>query len=85
VLEQEEYGMTLSAKDYYNLIRTPLSQVEAAHTANRPLVVLEDHGFIFRCRVELEGDMEGRVIARKLVQVFFIHPDQVHLDPIRRL
>jgi hypothetical protein len=79
VLEQEEYGMTLSAKEYYNLVRTPLNRVEPLHTANALLVVLEDHGFIFRCRVELEEDIEGRVIGRKLIQVFFIHPKQVHL------
>jgi hypothetical protein len=70
--------MTPPAKDYYNLIRTPLSQVEETHTANTLLLVLEDHSFIFRCRVELEEDLEGKIIARKLIQVFFIHPNQIH-------
>jgi hypothetical protein len=80
VLEQEDYGMTLPAKDYYNLIRTPLGQVEDTHTVNALLLVLEDNGFIFRCRVELKEDLVGRVIVRKLVQIFFIHLEQVHLS-----
>jgi hypothetical protein len=33
VLEQEEYGMALSAREYYNLVRTPLNQVEESHIA----------------------------------------------------
>jgi hypothetical protein len=78
VLKQEDYGMTLPAKDYYNLIRTPLSQVEETYTVNALLLVLKDYGFIFRCRVELEEDLEGKIMARKLVQVFFIHPNQIH-------
>jgi len=43
------------------------------------LLVLEDHGFIFCCRIELDEDLEGEIVARKLVQVFFIHPEQIHL------
>ena len=74
MLEQEDYGMTLPAKDYYNLVRTPLRQVEDTYTANALLLVLEDNGFIFRCRVELEEDLDGKVMTKKLVQVFFIHP-----------
>jgi hypothetical protein len=79
VLKQEEYRMTLPAKDYYNLIKTPLSQVEDIYTANTLLLILEDHGFIFRCRVELKEDLDGRIVARKLVQVFFIYSKQIHL------
>jgi len=68
--------MTLPTKDY-NLIRMPLDQAEDSHTANALLLMLEGHAFIFRCRVEIEEDLEGRVISRKLVQIFFIHPDQI--------
>jgi hypothetical protein len=71
--------MTLPAKDCYNLIRMPLSQGEDTHTVNALLLVLEDHGFIFCCRVELEDDLEEKVVARKLVPVVFIHPEQIHL------
>jgi hypothetical protein len=66
--------MTLPAKDYYNLVRTPLRQVEDTYTANALLFILEDNDFIFRCRVELKENLDGKVITRKLVQVFFIHP-----------
>jgi hypothetical protein len=76
VLERGEYGMILPVKDYYSLVRTPLNQVDHTHAANA-LLLVEDHGFIFRCRVEVEGDLEGRVISRKLAQVFFVHPDQI--------
>ena len=67
VLGQEDYGMTLPARDCYNLIRMPLSQVEDTHTINALLLVLEDHDFIFCCCVELEEDLEGKIVARKLV------------------
>ena len=55
----------------------PLNQVEDSHTANALLLMLEDQGFIFRCRVEIEEDLESKVISRKLVQIFFIPPDQI--------
>lgn len=70
--------MTLPAKDYYNLVRTPLRQVEDTYTANALLLVLEDYGFIFRYRVELEEDLDRKIVARKLVQGFFIHPKQIY-------
>jgi hypothetical protein len=79
VLEQEEYGITLSAKEYYNLVRTPLNQVEQTHTANTLLLMLEEKGFIFRCIVEIEEDLDGRVISRRLIQIFFIHSNQIEL------
>jgi hypothetical protein len=78
VPEREEYGMILPVKDYYSLVRTPLNQVDHIHAANA-LLLVEDHGFIFRCRVEVEEDLEGRVISRKPVQIFFVHPDQIIL------
>src|SRR5271155_484116 len=56
----------------------PLNQVEDSHTANALLLMLEDQDFIFRCRVEIEEDLESRVISRKLVQIFFIPPDQIY-------
>jgi hypothetical protein len=31
------------------------------------VVWLEDHGFTVRCNVEMEEEMEGRAIARKLM------------------
>lgn len=34
---------------------------------------------LFRCRVEPEEDLEGKAAARKLIQIFFIHPEQIHL------
>lgn len=78
MLEREEYGMILPVKDYYSLVRTPLNQVDHIHAANA-LLPVEDHGFIFRCRVEVEEDLEGRVISRKPVQILFVHPDQIIL------
>jgi hypothetical protein len=47
--------------------------MENIYIVNALLLVLEDYSFIFRCRVELEKDLDGKIVARKLVQVFFIY------------
>lgn len=65
----------LEQEEYYNLIRTPPDQVEQNYTANALLLMLEEEGFIFRCIVEIEEDLDGRVIRRRLIHIFFSHPN----------
>ena len=78
VLEQEGLGLTISSKTYYNLVRTKLpDKDDAGETIQGLLIALEDAGFLFRIRVAVEEDLEGNPISRKLIQIFFIHREQI--------
>ena len=52
------------------MMLAPLNQVEQNHTANALLLMLEDEGFIFRCQVEIEEDLDSRVIVGGLYRSF---------------
>jgi MULE transposase domain len=83
VLEDPEFGLMLTATEYYNFVRKSKLKTELGRqNVEGLLVALQEKGFIYRCRVDNEVDLSGAVISRKLVQIWFTHPAQ--LEATRR-
>jgi hypothetical protein len=78
VLEVEEFGLAISAKDYYNTVRKMVPDKDKPKTIDGLLVALQEAGFVYRCRVEIEEDEEGSPISRKLKQIWFAHKEQLN-------
>jgi hypothetical protein len=78
VLEDEDYGMLLTSKEYYNAVRAqPANKSEDKSIAGL-IVTLQEAGFVYRTRVKVT--YEGEVaVARKLVQLWFAHPTQLEM------
>jgi hypothetical protein len=41
------------------------------------LVALQEAGFVYRVRVKIEEDEEGKPISRKMEQIWFAHKEQL--------
>jgi MULE transposase domain len=83
VLEDPEFGLMLTATEYYNFVRKSKLKTELGRqNVEGLLVTLQEKGFIYRCRVDNEVDLSGTVISRKLIQIWFTHPAQ--LEAARR-
>jgi hypothetical protein len=75
ILEDDDFGMLISLKDYYNAVRNqPASKTEDKSIVGL-VVALQQAGFVYRTRVQVtyEGKPEV-VVAKKLVQLWFTHP-----------
>src|SRR5437764_1047237 len=79
LIDAEKLGLILSSKQYYNLIRKEVPDKLKPYTIEALLLSLDGHGFIYRTRVSEEEDKEeeGKVISRKLIQLFFAHKEQL--------
>lgn len=77
VLEAEEFGLTILARDYYNSVRKMVPDKNKPETIDGLLVVLQEAGFVYRCRVEIEEDEEENPISCKLKQIWFAHREQL--------
>lgn len=73
----EDLGLILSKKQYYNLIRKEVPDKTKPHTIEALLLSLDDSGFVYRTRVSVKEDKTGKVIARKLIQLWFAHREQL--------
>ena len=69
VLEAEEFGLAISARDYYNSVRKMVPDKDKPETIDGLLIALQEAGFVYRCRVEIEEDEEENPISRKLRQI----------------
>jgi len=49
VLEAEEFGLTISARDYYNSVRKMVPDKDKPETIDGLLVALQEAGFVYRC------------------------------------
>jgi MULE transposase domain len=77
VLEDEEYGLMITAKEYYNQVRKQLADKRKPKTIEGILVALQEAGFVYRSRVDIEEDGSGTIISKTLVQIFFAHRKQL--------
>jgi hypothetical protein len=77
VLEAEEFGLTISARDYYNSVRKMVADRDRPETIDGLLVALQEAGFAYRCGVEVEEDEEGNPISRELRQIWFAHRERL--------
>ena len=78
----EEFGINLTARQYYNTVKNAKGDKNAPETIGGLLIALEEADFVYRTRVDIEEDNFGREIARKLVQIWFTHP--ILLEATRR-
>jgi hypothetical protein len=69
VLEAEEFSITISAREYYNSVRKMVADKDQPQTIDGLLVALQEEGFVYRTRVEIEEDDDGVAIKRKMVQI----------------
>jgi hypothetical protein len=74
VLEDEEYGLIITAKEYYNQVRKQPANKNKPKTIEGILVALQEAGFVYRSRVDIEEDGSGTTISKTLVQIFFYSP-----------
>ena len=74
VLEDEEYGLIITAKEYYNQVRKQPANKNKPKTIEGMLVALQEAGFVYRSRVDIEEDGSGTMISKTLVQIFFCSP-----------
>jgi hypothetical protein len=76
LLEQEQLGMTISQKTFYNLLRKQPGDSSNPSTIDGLLAALDESNFVYRTRTkdELKGD---RIVSRKLVQIVFFIRDAI--------
>ena len=77
VLECEEFGIHITARQYYNSVRKMIPDKSKPETIDGLLVALQEAGFVYRVRVEIEEDEKGRPISRKMKQIWFAHKEQL--------
>ena len=61
MLKSQEFGISLTAKQYYNLVRRISANKDNPETIDALLVALEDAGFIYRTKIKL-----GRILRINL-------------------
>jgi hypothetical protein len=66
LIDAEDLGVIVLAKDYYNTVRKEMPDKSRPKTIVALLRMLEDNGFIYRRRVSVEEDKSGALIARML-------------------
>jgi hypothetical protein len=77
VLEAKEFGLTISARDYYNSVRKIIPNKDKPKTIDGLLIALQKAGFIYRCRIEVKEDEKENPISRKLRQIWFTYREQL--------
>jgi hypothetical protein len=82
ILEDDEYGLLITQKEYYNHLRNKPADKDKPKTIEALIVALDEARFVYRTRFEIDLDSEGNAISRKLVQLFFAHRSQ--LEAARR-
>jgi hypothetical protein len=60
VLKSEEFGVTISAREYYNLVRKMIPDKEQPQKIDRLLKALQVEVFIYRTRVKGRGRQHWR-------------------------
>ena len=77
LIDAEDLGVVLSARDYYNSVHKLMPDKSKPQTIVALLKILEDNTFVFTTRFKTKRDKAGKLISRKLVQLFFAHRKQL--------
>ena len=67
-------GLSLTRREYYNLKKHQSLDSRDEKTIEGLLYALDAAGFVYRCRIEDEFDDAGKIVSRKLIQIWFTHP-----------
>ena len=66
-------GLSLTPREYYNLKKGQTLNAKDKKSINGLLYSLDDVKFQYRCRVSDEVDKSGKIVSRKLIQIWFTH------------
>jgi MULE transposase domain len=77
ILESEDFGVFLSARKYYNLVRNQPADKGDSESIQGLLKALDDAEFIHHQRISTEYNAKGKLTAQRLTQIWFAHPKQL--------
>ena len=77
ILDSKDFGVFLSAKKYYNLVRNQPADKGNSESIQGLLKALDDAKFIHHQRISTEYDAEGKLTAQRLIQIWFAHLKQL--------
>jgi hypothetical protein len=75
LIDAEDLGVIVSAKDYYNTVRKERFNKAKSKTIITLLRMLKDNELIYRTRVSIEKSVTG--ISRKFIQLFWAYRKQL--------
>ena len=64
MLESKEFGIIISAREYYNSVRKIITNKEQPRIIDRLLIVFQEEGFVYRIRVKIKENDAGEPIKR---------------------
>jgi hypothetical protein len=64
VLEFKEFGVTISTREYYNLVRKMITDKEQPKIIDKLLMALQKKRFMYKTRVKIKEDDAGELIKR---------------------
>jgi MULE transposase domain len=76
ILDSEDLDLFLSSKKYYNLVQNQPADMNLKSIQGL-LKALDDANFIHHQRVSTEFDNKGKLISKRLIQIWFIHLKQL--------
>lgn len=74
ILETEDFALHLSSKEFYNTLRKRSADKEDNKSLLGLVHELQENNWHCEFRSEIREDEEGKVVNRKLIQVWFTHP-----------
>ena len=77
ILKSEDFGVFLSTKKYYNLIRNQPTDKRDSESIQGLLKALDDVEFIHHQYISTEYNVEDKLTAQRLTQIWFAHPKQL--------
>ena len=75
VFECEEFGIHITARQYYDSIRKITPDKNKPETVNGLLIALQEADFVYRVRIEIKEDKKGKPISHKIKQIWFAHKE----------
>jgi hypothetical protein len=72
-----KFGITLTSRQYYNSVRNSKGDKTAPETIGGLLITLDEAGFVYRTRIDIEENSQGQEIRLKLIQIGFTHPSLI--------
>ncbi|KEF50808.1 uncharacterized protein A1O9_13138 [Exophiala aquamarina CBS 119918] len=74
IIESEEFALHLSVKEYYNTMRKKPVDKDNDKSIIGLVHEIQESNWHCEFRSEVYEDEEGKVVGRKLIQVWFTHP-----------
>ena len=69
MLKSEEFGIIISAREYYNSVRKIITNKEQPRIIDRLLIVFQEEGFIYRIRIKIKENNASEPTKRQIIQL----------------